>query len=142
MSKNSNLPLDFYFTIKDPECKVASVEVPSVLPDNKIIHSFVRTPIYDFTNKMIGYKVSDDYVQQVSKEKYIVRISNTYSLNERGTISWQYAFENKDPTIYYPVNELAASNITATTGEFYGKTGKVSLFPKPDGSRLVNVTFN
>ena len=27
-------------------------------------------------------------------------------------------------------------------GEYYGKTGQVSLFPKDDGTRLVNVTFN
>jgi len=31
---------------------------------------------------------------------------------------------------------------TTTTGVYYGKTGNVSLFPKPDGSRIVNITFN
>ena len=58
------------------------------------------------------------------------------------SVSWQYVFENDNYNVFYPVNKLVASNITSTTGEFYGKTGKVSLFPKDDGSRLVNVTFD
>ena len=33
-------------------------------------------------------------------------------------------------------------NIISTTGEYYGKKGSVSLFPKPDGTRIVNVTFS
>ena len=57
-------------------------------------------------------------------------------------ILFKYVFENDKPSVFYPVNIVAASNIIATTGDYYGKTGKVSLFPKQDGTRIVNVTFD
>ena len=136
-----NYPLNFYFTTKDPEFVTTTTVVPST-PGNYIAHVFVRTPIYDFTNKQIGYKVSDDYVQQVESNKYIVRLNNTYYIEGQGSVSWQYVFENDQPTVFYPVNKLAASNVISTTEEYYGKTGKVSLFPKPDGTRIVNITFD
>ena len=78
----------------------------------------------------------------MKSNKYIVRLNNTYYIDDKGSISWQYVFENDNKNVYYPVNKLVASNIIVTTGEYYGKTGKVSLFPKPDGSRIVNVTFD
>ena len=90
---------------------------------------------------MIGYKVSDDYVQQVAENKYIIRLNNTYYLEGRGSVSWQHVFENDKNTVFYSVDVSAASNIISTTGEFYGNTGVVSLFPKKDGTRVVNVTF-
>ena len=133
--------LNFYFTTQDPEFNTTTTVVSST-PENYISHAFVKTPLYDFTNTQIGYKVSDDYVQQVASNKYIVRLNNTYYINDKGSISWQYVFENDKPTVFYPVNILAASNIIASTGVYYGKTGNVSLFPKPDGSRIVNITFN
>jgi hypothetical protein len=136
----SSLPLNFYFTTKDPEFTTTTTVVPSA-PGNYVSHVFVRAPIYDFTDKQIGYKVTDDYVQQVSDDKYIIRLNNTYYIDGKGTISWQYVFENDKPTVFYPVNKLVASNIISTTGDYYGQTGKVSLFPKPDGSRIVNITF-
>ena len=138
----SDLPLNFYFTTKDPEFVTTTTVVPSSTPDNYISHVFVKAPIYDFTDTKIGYKVTDDYVQQVKSNKYIVRLNNTYYIDDKGSISWQYVFENDNKNVYYPVNKLVASNIIVTTGEYYGKTGKVSLFPKPDGSRIVNVTFD
>lgn len=137
---NSKLPLNFYFTIKDPEFTTTTTVVSSK-SDEYISHVFVKTPIYDFTNTQIGYKVSDDYVQQVASNKYIVTLNNTYYLEGKGTVSWQHTFENDKNTVFYPVDQLAASNIIATTGEFYGNTGFVSLFPKSDGTRIVNITF-
>ena len=71
----SSLPLNFYFTTKDPEFTTTTTVVPSS-PGNYISHVFVRAPLYDFTDKQIGYKVTDDYVQQVSDDKYIVRLSS------------------------------------------------------------------
>ena len=137
----TSLPLNFYFTTQDPEFTTTTTVVPSS-PGNYISHVFVRAPIYDFTDKQIGYKVTDDYVQQVSDDKYIVRLNNTYYIDGKGTVSWQYVFENDKPTVFYPINKLVASNIISTTGDYYGQTGKVSLFPKPDGSRIVNITFD
>jgi phosphoribosylformylglycinamidine (FGAM) synthase-like amidotransferase family enzyme len=133
-------PLNFYFTTKDPKFETHTTVVSSE-PGNYISHVFVKAPLYDFTDKLIGYKVTDDYVQQVAENKYIVRLNNTYYLEGRGTVSWQYVFENNTNTVFYPVNINASSNIISTTGEFYGNSGMVSLFPKSDGSRLVNVTF-
>ena len=137
---SSKQPLNLYFTTKDPEFTTTTTVVSSK-PNEYISHVFVKTPLYDFANKQIGYKVSDDYVQQVAENKYIVRLNNTYYLEDKGSISWQYVFENDKNTVFYPVNNLAASNIISTTGEFFGNSGVVSLFPKPDGTRIVNVTF-
>ena len=136
-----SLPLNFYFTTADPEFSTVTTVVPSS-PGNYISHVFVKAPLYDLTDTKIGYKVTDDYVQQVGPNKYIVRLNNTYYIDNKGSISWQYVFENDTNTVFYPVNKVAASNIIATTGEYYGKSGSVSLFPKPDGTRLVNITFN
>ena len=141
MSKNTNLPLNFYFTTKDPEFSTITTVVPAPA-GNYISHVFVRAPLYDFTDQRIGYKVTDDYVQQVAENKYIVRLNNTYHFDDKGSVSWQYVFENDKNTVFYQVNQVVASNIIATTGAFYGKTGNVSLFPKADGTRVVNVTFS
>ena len=135
------LPLNFYFSTKDPKF-VTTTTIVSSNPGNYVSHVFVKTPIYSFDDKLIGYKLSDDYVQQVESNKYVVRLNNTYYIEGAGSISWQYVFENDKPAVFYPVNQVAASNIISTTGEYYGLTGKVSLFPKPDGSRIVNVTFD
>jgi len=133
-------PLSFYFSTRDPAFSTTTVVVKDA-PDY-ISHTFVKTPIYSFNDKPIGYKVSDDYVQQVAPGKYIVRLNNTYHVDGRGSISWQYTFMHDNPTVYYPVNVAANSNILNTTGEFYGQSGTVTLFPKEDGSRLVTVSFD
>jgi hypothetical protein len=137
----TSLPLNFYFTTQDPEFSTTTTVVPSS-ENNYISHVFVKAPIYDFTNTKIGYKVTDDYVQQVAPNKYIIRLNNTYYIEGKGSISWQYVFENDKPLVFYPVDKVVASNIVSTTGEYYGQTGKVSLFPKKDGTRVVNVTFD
>ena len=136
----SKFPLNFYFTTQDPKFITNTVILST--SDNYISHVFVKTPIYDFTDKKIGYKISDDYVRQVEIDKFIVELNNTYYIEGKGTITWQYFFENDKPTVFYPVNQLAVSNIISSTGEYFGESGTVSLFPKPDGSRIVNVTFN
>jgi hypothetical protein len=135
----SLLPLSFYFTTKDSDFKTTTVVVQDT--PRYISHSFVETPIYDFSDKKIGYKVSDDYVQASEPGKYIVRLNNTYYIDKKGSISWLYVFENNKPEIYYPVNVQAASTIISGTGEYFGKTGTVTLFPKPDGTRLVTISF-
>jgi hypothetical protein len=136
---SSLLPLSFYFSTKDSNFQTKTNVVQET--PNYISHSFVETPIYDFSDKKIGFKVSDDYIQQVETNKYIVRLNNTYYIEGKGSISWLYVFENNKPEIYYPVNVEAASTIISGTGEYFGKTGTVTLFPKPDGTRLVTVSF-
>jgi len=135
------LPISFLFSINDPDF-TSRITVVSAL-DPYIAHAFVQTPIYDeATGNKIGYKVSDDYVQQVGPEVYIIRLSNTYSLDGRGSISWNYTFENDTTSFYYPTNVQAVSTIVSGTGEFYGATGTVRLFPQSDGSRHVQIIFN
>ena len=135
----SLLPLSFYFSTKDSDFKTTTVVVQE--KPRYISHSFVETPVYDFSDKKIGYKVSDDYIQQVDTNKYIVRLNNTYYIEGKGSISWLYVFENTVPEIYYPINIEAASTIISGTGEYFGKNGTVTLFPKTDGTRLVTISF-
>lgn len=139
--------LKFFFNKNDKNFTT----VTSVMDDSKtnyISHVFVRCPIYDNNSKkQIGYKVSDDYVQQVSENKYIVRLSNTYLFYDKdnkttGTISWQYVFENTKPDVYYPVNVPASSTIISGTGIYKGKEGVVRLLPKSNGRRNVTIKFS
>jgi len=135
----ASLPLSFYFTTKDKNFKTTTIVVQD--KPRYISHSFVETPVYDFSDKKIGYKVSDDYIQEVASNKYIVRLNNTYYIEGKGSISWLYVFENNIPEIFYPVNVEAASTIISGTGDYFGKTGTVTLFPKSDGTRLVTISF-
>ena len=53
----------FKFNVNDPSAnKTSSVVVNS--STNYVEHAFLQIPIYDvISNKRIGYKVADDYVQ-------------------------------------------------------------------------------
>jgi hypothetical protein len=134
-------PLNFYFSTKDPQF-TSYTTVVTDKPGQYVSHAFVKAPIYNLNDKPIGYKVSDDYIQQVGINKYVIRLNNTYYIDNKGSISWQYVFLNDKPEIYYPINVQATSNIIATTDEYFGLKGTVSLFPKEDGSRYVNIFFN
>jgi len=134
--------IEFTFSTKDPEFKTFVVNVENPVSNNLIQHAFVSTPIYDKYNKKIGYKVSDDYIQQVSVDKYLIRIQNTYYIEGCGTISWNYSFLNTTSSYYYPLGTTAKSNIISTTGKFLGKTGFVSLKPYEDGTRKVKIYFD
>ena len=131
--------IKFFFNIHDPEFYSKPIIVDTT-PGKYISHVFIRCPIYDRrTNKKIGYKVSDDYLQQLGPDKYSVRISNTYYFKNGGTISWSYAFINNVPEVYYPVGKVAESNVINTTGYYLGKKGHVKLLPTADGLRKVNI---
>jgi hypothetical protein len=136
--------LRFSFSTKDPEFKTKEVIVQD--QPQFISHAFVKCPIYDLTNseeKKIGFKVSDDYVQQTAENKFVVRLNNTYTFDEDGSsISWQYVFVNDKPLFYYPVGVPAISNIIAGTGKYVGAKGTVTLLPRKDGKRIVNIRFN
>ena len=135
-----------WFSTKDPKFTSENLIVnPSTT--NYISHTFVNCPIYNSKGSKIGYKVSDDYVQQVSfsPNKYIVRLNNTYSFTSNGknvgTISWQYVFENEKNDIFYPVNVPAQSTIISGTGTFKNATGNITLIPTKDGKRSVTILF-
>jgi len=139
----STQTLNFYFNIHDPTFTSKTVVIQD--SPNYISHAFVKSDIYDSsTNQRIGYKATDDYVQQVEDNKYIVRLNNVYYFDTdgiNGSISWVYSFENTTPNIYYPVGIPVVTNIISTTGSYYGKTGSVTLVPLPDGARNVTITF-
>jgi hypothetical protein len=133
--------LQFHFNIKDPLAKSLTVVVNDS-PTNYIAQSFLQIPIYDNFDVQIGYKVSDDYIQQLDENLYSIRINSTYHFLNGGSISWQFVFTNTIPSYYYPLNVNNASNIIATTGEYFGKTGAVSLVAHSDGRRDVTIGFN
>ena len=133
--------LNFNFNIDDPEAKTKTVIVNDSI-ENFISHSFIQIPIYDDYNVNIGYKVSDDYIQQLSENLYSVRINSTYHFLNGGSISWQYSFTNDKPNYYYPLNVANASNIISGTGIYLGKTGIVSLTALKNGRRDVIIGFN
>jgi len=137
--------LIFFFSTKDKNFTTKTSVVDSS-STNYISHAFVKCPIYNSAKKLIGYKVSDDYVQQVAENKYVVRLNNTYTFYDecnkvKGTISWQYVFENSKPEIYYPVDIPASSTIISGTGKYKGKKGNVTLLPKKNGLRVVSIKF-
>ena len=110
------------------------------------MHDFVRCPIYSLRNRQIGYKVSDDYVQQVDTDKFVVRLNNTYTFmskgSELGSISWQGVFTNTTNSNFYPINVPIKSAIISGTGVFANATGSVTLIAKSNGDRFVNIKFN
>jgi hypothetical protein len=133
--------LSFHFNLNDPEAKSETIILnPSEI--NYLAHAFIKVPIYDDYDVKIGYKVSDDYIQQLSNNLYSVRINSTYHFLNGSSISWQYCFLNNKPNYFYPLNVINASNIIATTGEYFGKTGVVSLIASENGKRDITIGFN
>ncbi len=133
-----------FFDKNDPQFKSKTVVVDDT-SGNYISHVFIKCPIYKKYTcgniKKIGYKVADDYVQQVDTDKYLVRINSTYYIENEGTITWQYSFINNVPEVYYPLDIDASSNIICTTGCYLGKKGFVNLLPTSDGKRKVKIIF-
>ncbi len=134
--------IKFYFDINDKEFISTSQTVPTVKSNNLINNVYIKTPIYNPYGKKIGYKTSNDILQQVSSTEYSVRIFNTYHFDNLGTINWEYSFINSKPNVFYPVGTIAESNIVSGTGDFLGATGKVKLNPTADGKRYVVIKFD
>lgn len=133
--------LHFHFKIDDSKAKTYT-SIVNDSEQNFISHSFIQIPIYDENEVNIGYKVSDDYIQQLTDNLYSVRINSTYHFFNGGSISWQYSFTNDKPNYYYPLNVANASNIISGTGPYLGKTGVVSLTAFENGRRNVTIGFN
>ena len=133
--------LKFYFDKNDPAF-FTKTAVINDSPTNFVSHVFITAPIYDTFGVKIGYKVSDDTIQQIGVNRYSVRIASTYFFDGNGTVSWNYAFINDKPNPFYHPNEINASNIVSTTGSYFGKTGAVSLTALENGRRNVVVGFN
>ena len=55
--------------------------------NNLIKNVYIRCPIYSKCGQKIGYKTSNDILQQLAPNKYSVRIFNTYHIEGRGTIN-------------------------------------------------------
>ena len=142
--KNKNVHLKFKFSKNDDEFTSTNVTIDNSTTNN-ISHAFVKVPIYSLKNKKIGYKVSDDIVQQVGENKYVVTLNNTYAFTSKGvyvgSISWKYAFINTSNNIFYPVDIPAKSSIISGTGVFSNAKGKVTLIAKPNGDRFVDIKF-
>lgn len=129
--------LKFHFNKNDASFQ----STPVVIQESPYIgHWFISCPIYNCHNNQIGYKVSDDIIQQVGNT-YLVRLNNTYFIKGKGSISWQYSFMSSQPNPYYPIGTIAKSTIISGTGEYMGKKGTVKLTPLSNGRRNVEITF-
>ena len=136
MSKYLNFKLNF----NDPKTTEKTVIISN---EPYIIQSFLQIPLYDNFNVKIGYEASDAYVQQVEENKYSVRVKTTYNfINGNSSINWQYNFLSNTESIIYPSDIPIASNITSTTGVYFGKTGVISIKAYDSGLREVTVGFN
>ena len=132
-------PLSFIFSRSDPDFRTTVIQVSC---DPYIEHAFIQTPLYDsITGDKIGYKVGDDYVQQVGPQEYIVRAFITYVLDGLGTITWFASYTNTEPSFLYPLNTPIVSTILSGTGTYYGSQGTVRLVAMEDGTRDVQITF-
>jgi len=129
--------LSFSFNKNDPNFKTTEI-VPQSKP--YIGHWFITAPIYDKNNKQIGYKATDDYIQQVAENKYLVRYFNTYYIDGKGTISWEFSTINQQPNPYYPVGTVKA-RITSGTGDFVKVNGYVNLTSNADGRRDIVIYY-
>jgi hypothetical protein len=132
--------LSFNLNLHDPNAFTKTL----ILNESPYIaHVFLKVPIYDDFNVQIGYKVANNYIQQLTDNQYSIKINSTYYFyNNNSSVNWEFCFINDTPNYYYPLNTPNASNIISTTGEYLGKTGVVSLIAKEDGSRYVTVCFN
>ena len=131
----------FNFSINDPAGRTTTSVVPSST-NNYVAHSFLQIPIYNVAGVQIGYKVSDDYIQQIAANQFAVRISSTYFIQGQGTITWNASFVNTQPNFLYPVGTIVTSNIVSTSGTYLGRTGRVALLANADGSRNVLIFLN
>jgi len=91
--------IKFYFDINDKEFISTNQTVPTSKPNNSISNVYIRCPIYSKCGKKIGWKTSNDILQQLSSNQYSVRIFNTYHFEGLGTINWEYSFINSEPII-------------------------------------------
>ena len=132
--------LEFYFSTEDAAF-FSKTSVINNSTTNYIAEIFITTPIYSNDGTQIGYKSSNDLIQQIGTFQYLVRINNTYFLPNNSTINWSYSFINTLPNPYYPLGTIAKSTITSGTGTYVNKKGCVSLTPLESGRRNVVITF-
>ncbi len=132
--------LSLYFDKNDPEFKTKTVVVDDS-PNNYISHIFISSPVYNMDGVKIGYKVADDYVQQVGENKYIVTINSSYYIEGKGALNWRYVFMNTQPNSFYVPGVLAKSTIFSGTDYYANKKGHVSLMPLDNGRRNVKICF-
>lgn len=132
--------LEFKLNVNDPETTFVSV----IISESPYIEElFIQIPLYDKFNVKIGYEAGTTYIQQVDKEKYSIRVFTTYNFyTNNSSINWQYNFLSDSSSYRYPLNKPLTSNIVSTTGDYYGKSGVVSVKAYASGLGEVTVGFN
>lgn len=140
---NENSSLHLYFMEKDQRYTVNNVVIDDTV-GNYISSTYLTTPVYDLTKKEIGYNVTNRHIDQ-NGDKYVIRINSTYYIYGKGSVRWNYVFEHDSSNIFYPEGGIfypMSGVIDSTLGDYFGKNGTISLFPKEDGLITVNITFN
>jgi hypothetical protein len=80
-------------------------------------------------------------VQEDNDGKYLVRNYSTFFINDKGSISWQYANLNEQPIPYYPLGVTVKARITSGTGAYVSSNGCINIIPKTDGGREVSISY-
>ena len=132
--------IQFYFNANDP-LSLSTTVIINPGPTNYVSQTYFSYPLYDFANLQIGYLAGVTDVQQITNSLYEVKLNVTYHFGNIGSISWQYAFLDSGTQNRYPQNIANAAPITSSTGQYYGKTGIVSLTSLPSGRNEVSVRF-
>ena len=132
--------IQFYFKGDDP-LSLSQTVVINPGPIQYIAETYFSYPLYNFTNIQIGYLAGNLSVQQISASLYEIKIISTYHFGNTGSISWQYAFLSDNTQQHFPENIANAAPITSSTGQYYSKTGIVSLTTFPNTRNEVTVRF-
>lgn len=132
--------LEFNFNLND---KGTTSKTVIISEEPYIEQSFLQLALYDKFNVKIGYESSNTYVQQVGENQYAVRAFTTYNFkNNNSAINWQYNFVSDVLSYKYPTDKVLASNIISTTGDYYGKSGVVTIKAYESGLREATIGFN
>jgi hypothetical protein len=132
--------IQFYFNGNDPLALSKTILI-NPGPTNFIEQTYFSYPLYDFLNIQVGYLAGNTIVQQISPELYEVKLISTYHFGNTGSITWEYAFLGNNTNNNYPEIIANAAPIVSSTGQYYSKTGIVSLRTLLNSRNEVTVKF-
>lgn len=142
------------FNYKSSEVQTADVSTTSFpQPSNikgglgAIFTGYVKNtssyvPLLDIYGKKIGYATFSDSLSNLgyNGKTYVTEYA-TYFL-EGGSITYSYSWESLDNSDDFPVNSTVATQIIASTGIFYNKTGQIGIRVESNGYRVVIITID
>ena len=141
------------FNYKSSQVQTADVSTASFPQPNNIkglgaiFTGYVKdtssyVPLLDIYGNKIGYATFSDSVSNLgyNGKTYVTEYA-TYFL-EGGSISYSYSWNSLDNTDDFPVNSTVVTQIIASTGIFYNKTGQIGIRVESNGYRVVIITID